>query len=176
MYFSVSVSAVTIKGTECDLLHIGQVANLSGGNVLSYLLHYSVDSNRVQVKHTSLQLLCDFMLLQPAIYGDNILLIFADTILLSYIISVAPFLSQESVVHNCMIVDVKYVPQVDVVDPMSLTDEFVNILSTSVVAVRVNAKIILHSTLQARPLSSELKLFYLSCIYIIMQMLQRWRR
>ena len=59
----------------------------------------------------------------------------------------APFLSQESVVHNCMIVDVKYVPQVDVVDPMSLTDEFVNILSTSVVAVRVNAKIILHSTL-----------------------------
>ena len=79
-----------------------------------------------------------------------ILLIFADTILLSYIIynhSVAPFLSQESVVHNCMTVDVKYVPQVDVVDPMSLTDEFVNILSTSVIAVRVNAKIILHSTL-----------------------------
>ena len=46
-----------------------------------------------------------------------------------------------------MTVDVKYVPQVDVVDPMSLTDEFVNILSTSVIAVRVNAKIILHSTL-----------------------------
>ena len=76
-----------------------------------------------------------------------ILLIFADTILLSYIIynrSAAPFLSQESVVHNCM---TEYVPQVDVVDPMSLTDEFVNILSTSVVAVQVNARIILHSTL-----------------------------
>ena len=73
---------------------------------------------------------------------------FADTILLSCIIIIAaPFLSQESVVHNCMTVDIKYVPQVDVVDPMSLTDEFVNILSTSVIAVQVNAKIILHSTL-----------------------------
>lgn len=34
-------------------------------------------------------------------------------------------------------------------DPMSLTEEFVNILSTSVVAVRVNARIVLHSTLYA---------------------------
>ena len=37
--------------------------------------------------------------------------------------------------------------QVEVVDPMSLSEEFVNILSTSVVAVRVNARIILHSKL-----------------------------
>ena len=46
-----------------------------------------------------------------------------------------------------MTVDVEYALQVDIVNPMSLTDEFVNVLSTSVVAVRVNAKIILHSTL-----------------------------
>ena len=46
-----------------------------------------------------------------------------------------------------MTVDIEHALQVDVVDPMSLTDEFVNILSTSIVAVRVNTKIILHSTL-----------------------------
>ena len=45
--------------------------------------------------------------------------------------------------------DVSYSLQVEVVDPMSLSEEFINILSTSVVAVRVNAKIVLHSTLYA---------------------------
>ena len=32
-YCSVSVSVLTIKGTDCDLVHLGEVANLSGGNV-----------------------------------------------------------------------------------------------------------------------------------------------
>ena len=40
-----------------------------------------------------------------------------------------------------------YILQVDVVDPESITEEFVNILSTSVIAVHVNAKVIIHSTL-----------------------------
>ena len=40
-----------------------------------------------------------------------------------------------------------YILQVDVVDPESITEEFVNILSTSVIAVHVNAKVITHSTL-----------------------------
>ena len=40
-----------------------------------------------------------------------------------------------------------YYMQVDIVDPLSITDEFVNILSNSVVAVNANAKLILHSTM-----------------------------
>ena len=31
---SASVSVLTIKGTECDLLHLGQVADQSGGYVI----------------------------------------------------------------------------------------------------------------------------------------------
>ena len=34
IYNSASVSVLTIEGTECDLRHLGQVANLSGGNVM----------------------------------------------------------------------------------------------------------------------------------------------
>ena len=53
---SVSVSVLTIKGTECDLLHLGQVANLSGGNVLIIISYYpecTIRTDQVLFKLTS---------------------------------------------------------------------------------------------------------------------------
>ena len=91
---SASVSVLTIKGTECDLIHLGQVASISGGNVML-----------INLKRT-----------------HSFKLVFIFVIFFFFL-------------------------QVDVVDPLSIMDEFVNILSTSVVAVNANARVMLHSSL-----------------------------